>query len=365
MAADGENEVDNLAASHARAAAGQRARADADQNLLPAPRERDIHGRYIYEGAPVPVPRMFSSPLAPRGTYAIGPRQERKVLSGWGDPRSTEYGDNANTATRHNALDYYALFGEEIYAAASGTVSFVGFQSKRGSVSVAGIHVDDVREEIYDAAGTVVASTQLNNIGFGGVAIYINHTSAEFQGYKTGYFHLSNTHVREGQHVEEGQLIGNIGTTGGYYNWWHKSVPVHLHFQIEYASGGLRAIVRPTFLVPNRWPGHVDSISADLPYGLLLPNTGPAGAMAVYAGAAARLAAFNRATHLQNQGPGAVKDAQALAGTQMAQTMDLQRSAVYAARTAFTGQAPVVTAPMTFDFTQGVWLVNYLGDGEV
>ena len=87
--------------------------------------------------------------------------------------------------------------------------------------------------------------------------------------------------------------------------------------------------------------------------------------MAVYAGAAARLAAFNRATHLQNQGPGAVKDAQALAGTQMAQTMDLQRSAVYAARTAFTGQAPVVTAPMTFDFTQGVWLVNYLGDGEV
>lgn len=360
-----EQAHDEIAERIARAAAAQRARVLSDVNATPARPEFDpATKRYVYETTPIPLARLFGSPLAQRGRYATGPGAERLVSSGWGDPRSNAYDRNVNLAARHMALDFVADFGENVLAAARGKVMFVGYQGRKpiGGVSVIGVHANDAREEILDSKGVVVASTALNNIGFGGIFVEVQHLD-EFQGYKTGYFHLSNTHVAEGQVVEEGQLIGNIGGTGGYYNWFHKGT--HLHFQVEFTSGGLRALVRPTAMVPNYWPGHADSTNANQANDIIMPLSAAAGVQIATSRAAAVLTGLNRATVMQNKGTAEVKQDQSDHAGQTARNLDVQRSALYASAAAFQGQAPVVTSPMTYDFDQGVWLVNGQENGVV
>lgn len=357
-----EQPHDELAERLARAAAAQRARVISDVNAAPVRPERDSLGRYIYETAPVPIKRMFGSPLAMSGTYAKGPGGERLVSSGWGDARSTGYDKNVNTATQHHALDYVAPYGEEVYASAPGKVIFCGFQSRQGSANVKGAHVNEARKEILDVNGVVVGSKALANIGFGGIAVYIQH-SGDFQGYKTGYFHFSNTHVNLGEVVEEGQLIGNIGGTGGYYGWFVKGL--HLHYQIEFTSGGLKSIVRPTAIVPNYWPGHADSTNSSQASDIIMPLVATVGGQAAASRVANVLSSINRSTTIQNKGGKDVKQDQSNYAARMAQTMDVQRTAVYASAASFQGKPPVVTAPMTFDFENGVWLVNGQDNGAV
>ncbi len=353
---------DELSDRLARAAAAQRARTLSDANGIPARPELDSLGRYIYETAPVPVKRMFGSPLAMKGPYAKGPGSERLVSSGWGDARSTAYDRNVNTNTRHHALDFVAPYGEEIYASASGKVIFAGVQLRSGSVSVPGLTTDNAKAEIYNAKGEVVASKALGNIGFGGVCVYVQH-DADFQGYKTGYFHMSALAVEAGEKVVEGQLIGKVGGTGGYYSWYYKGY--HLHYQIEFTSGGVKAIVRPTAIVPNYWPGHQDSTNASQATDIILPFVASVGGQAAASRVANVLSSINRATTIQNKGVKDVKQDQSNYASHVAQTLDVQRTAIYATAASFQGNPPVVAAPMTFDFDNGVWLVNGTENGAV
>lgn len=86
----------------------------------------------------------------------------------------------------HNGVDLAAGSGVPIYAAAAGTVSYVGWW------------------------------------GGGGNTVIIAHGN----GAKTLYMHQSQTAASVGQAVEAGQLIGYVGTTGD-------STGPHLHFQLE------------------------------------------------------------------------------------------------------------------------------------
>jgi len=357
-----EQPHDELAERLARAAAAQRARTLSDMNAAPARLERDSLGRFIYETAPVPVKRMFSSPLAMSGTYAKGPGGERLVSSGWGDARSTGYDRNVNAATQHHALDFPAPYGEAVYASGPGKVIFCGFQTRAGRAEVKGAHVNEAREEILNDKEEVVGSKALGNIGFGGIVVYVQH-SGDFQGYKTGYFHLSNTHVNSGETVEEGQLIGNIGGTGGYYSWFRKGL--HLHYQIEFTSGGLQSVVRPTALVANYWPGHADSTNSSQATDIILPLVASVGGQAAASRVANVLSSINRSTTIQNKSGKDIKQDQSDYASRTAQTLDVQRTAMYASAASFQGKPPVVTSPMTFDFDNGVWLVNGQDDGAV
>ena len=95
--------------------------------------------------------------------------------------------------TTHTGLDVAAPMGTNIVAAAAGTVT-------RSTAQV-------------DSAG--------NYSGYGEY-IVISHGN----GIQTLYGHCSARYVSEGQYVEQGQLIGAVGSTG-------KSTGPHLHLEIR------------------------------------------------------------------------------------------------------------------------------------
>lgn len=367
---------DEIVARLERSSAAARGRASSDRNTtVPRPEKNPATGNYIYETAPVPLERLFGSPLAMKGPNAYGAEGIRRISSGWGDPRSNDYGAQANRAALHQALDYIAPYGEDVYAAADGTVTFVGFQEaskakppKSWATFLDGITTDNAKAEIYNKKGEVVGSKALNNIGFGGVAVWIDH-DGDFQGYRTEYYHLSAVHVpmtdKQGKRtkVKEGDLIGSTGGTGGYYNWFYKGY--HLHFQVAFVAGGLRALVRPTALIPNYWPNHLDSTNSNVATNIIMPALETMGLQMSAGRAANALSALNRATSLQNKTGPDFKNGHATHAEFIAQTMDVHRTAVHAASMGFQGKAPVVEAPLTFDFSNGVWSVGSVVKGPL
>lgn len=74
---------------------------------------------------------------------------------------------------------------------------------------------------VASASGTV---SRVDNAGYGsyGLWIEINHGG----GWRTRYAHLSTQKVSVGEHVSRGEVIGNVGDTGG--------VPSHLHYEQRY-----------------------------------------------------------------------------------------------------------------------------------
>ena len=86
----------------------------------------------------------------------------------------------------HDGTDFGAAEGSPVYAADSGTVSFCGVSGGYGNL------------------------------------IIINHKN----GYETYYGHLSRILVSNGQQVEKGAKIGEVGSTGN-------STGPHLHFEIR------------------------------------------------------------------------------------------------------------------------------------
>ncbi|MHB1118154.1 MAG: M23 family metallopeptidase, partial [Minisyncoccota bacterium] len=83
---------------------------------------------------------------------------------------------------------------------------------------------------IYAAAGgTVIVSRfrTLSNPWFGGYGNYviIEHPN----GTQTLYGHMSAVYVAVGAHVDKGQPIGEVGSTG-------KSTGPHLHFEVRGAK---------------------------------------------------------------------------------------------------------------------------------
>ncbi len=108
----------------------------------------------------------------------------------------------------HKGIDYAAKIGTPIYAAASGKISMKDYQKR----------------------------------GYGNV-IVIDHSD----GYSTLYAHMKRVEkgIRAGKHVEKGDVIGYVGTSG-------LSTGPHLHFEVR--KNGK----------------HLDPLNADLPTGAKL-----------------------------------------------------------------------------------------------
>jgi murein DD-endopeptidase MepM/ murein hydrolase activator NlpD len=85
--------------------------------------------------------------------------------------------------------------------------------------------------------GGKVISAGWNNGGFGNL-IVIQHCNGDV----TYYAHLHKIKVRGGQSVQQGQIIGEMGTTGS-------STGVHLHYEYRPKGGGA---IDPRKILPRR-----------------------------------------------------------------------------------------------------------------
>lgn len=125
-------------------------------------------------------------PLRP-SAYGFQFPQERIVLTSGFGPRSC-----AGCSRNHKGIDMDLGDNTPILASQSGTVEFAAMGTEGSGFS-----------------------------GYGNV-IVINHHN----GFWTLYAHLSRIHVRVGDQVHRGQVIGIIGNTGN-------STGTHLHFEIK------------------------------------------------------------------------------------------------------------------------------------
>ena len=128
----------------------------------------------------------------PQSELGFQPPQEKVILTS-----SFGYRSCPKCSKYHKGIDMDFGDNSPILAAQSGTVEFASFGTP-GS-------------------------------GFGGYGnvIVINHHN----GYWTLYAHLSKIHVKVGDYVQRGQVIGIIGNTG-------KSDGVHLHFEVKTSFKG-------------------------------------------------------------------------------------------------------------------------------
>ena len=113
---------------------------------------------------------------------AVLPRNDR-VTSGFGNGREF----NGQVTSRHTGLDLDGEVGDTVHAAARGVVELV---------------------DEFLLAGNIV---------------YLNHGD----GLVTGYFHLSDQLVAQGDTVEAGTPIGRVGATG-------RVTGPHLHWVLRY-----------------------------------------------------------------------------------------------------------------------------------
>jgi murein DD-endopeptidase MepM/ murein hydrolase activator NlpD len=139
--------------------------------------------------------RVTPTVQAPRLEISFSPPiknfRRSRITSYFGLRQDPRY----KTEEFHYGLDIKAHTGEEIFAAAPGTVSFAGRQR-----------------------------------GFGKLVV-IDHGNR----ICTVYAHLSRLTVEEGQAVERGKLIGRIGKTGN-------ATGTHLHFEIRKAGKALNPL---------------------------------------------------------------------------------------------------------------------------
>ena len=110
------------------------------------------------------------------------------VSSGYGELRSYEV---------HKAIDFAAPIGTPIYAAAAGVVRKSG-------------------------------------VGTGyGYMVHIDHK--QLGSYSSLYAHMSKRLVRTGEYVQQGQLIGYVGSTG-------RSTGPHLHYEVRKSNRKMNPI---------------------------------------------------------------------------------------------------------------------------
>lgn len=333
----------------ARAGAGQRARVGSDLNQAQVVPEYDAATKsYLYETAPTALKQLFGSPLAQKGSFARGRDGERLVTSGWGDPPPP----GAGSTSYNQAIEFAAALGETVFAAADGIVQFVGVQASAGGVPVPGVHADESAQTILGSSNVVVASSAQGNVGFGGIYVAVQH-DGDFQGYQTEYHRLSTVSVASGQAVTMGQAIGTVGGAGGASGWARQNFV--LRFQIALASGGIRALVNPTALVPNVWPGHADSTNTSEASSVLVPIIGPVGSQMAIARAANLVIALNRNTALENKGVAETKADMSAHAAKTAQNIAVESCAAQAAFNGFQDPGSVVQNPMAFNFTTGLW----------
>jgi murein DD-endopeptidase MepM/ murein hydrolase activator NlpD len=119
--------------------------------------------------------RMWEPPF-------VAPRESR-ITSGFGHGRTF----NGQVQSRHTGTDFAGAVGAPVQAPAGGVVALV--------------------DDFY----------------LGGGVIYVDHGA----GLVTGYLHLSEQLVAEGEIVEPGQTIGRVGATG-------RVTGPHLHWIVRY-----------------------------------------------------------------------------------------------------------------------------------
>ena len=154
-----------------------------------------------------PPPRDANAPPPPQGpqqqgTPALGregailPDPVTGITRGQvGDPRGNYPGRRAGP---HQGIDIHAPLGEPIISQAEGTVT---------------------RSYLSGSAA--------------GEAIVIKYDN----GYEVRYYHLSERHVREGQRVKAGEVVGLVGKTGA--GGRQLSSDPHLHYEV-FAPNGRR-----------------------------------------------------------------------------------------------------------------------------
>lgn len=116
------------------------------------------------------------------GVPQVMPADAGSISSGFGLRRDPFKG----TAAMHSGLDFRAPYGSPIRAAAGGEITFVG---RKGGY---------------------------------GRTVEVSHGS----GMVTRYAHMSRWEAKVGQHVEAGEVIGAIGSSG-------RSTGPHLHFEVR------------------------------------------------------------------------------------------------------------------------------------
>ncbi len=116
-------------------------------------------------------------------TLPLGKPVKASVSSWYGKRKDPLNGK----AAFHEGIDFRGRKGDPIYATADGKVTFAG-----------------------------------NNGGFG-KSVKINHGN----GYTTTFAHMHNYHVKKGDYVSRGQVIGLVGNSG-------RSTGSHLHYEIAY-----------------------------------------------------------------------------------------------------------------------------------
>jgi murein DD-endopeptidase MepM/ murein hydrolase activator NlpD len=127
--------------------------------------------------------RAHSTP--PMWTEPFFRPRDTRITSGFGTGRMF----NGRVASRHLGVDFAGGVGTPVHAANRGVVALV--------------------DEFF----------------LGGKVIYVDHGG----GIVTGYLHLSETWVREGDVVERGQRIGAVGATG-------RVTGPHLHWNARYGA---------------------------------------------------------------------------------------------------------------------------------
>lgn len=151
------------------------------RTILSTERVKDPVTEIVSEGTLAPQSSHYSSDTAEYDKKYIFPVQNGRLVEwGWWD--GGYYG--------HTGVDLFASYGNDVYAGASGTVTYAGW----------------------------------DNGGYGNL-VMITHPD----GYTTLYAHNSEIYVYVGQEVVQGQCIAAIGETGRAYG-------PHCHFEVRWGS---------------------------------------------------------------------------------------------------------------------------------
>ncbi len=81
-------------------------------------------------------------------------------------------------------------------------------------------------QDVFAAQSGTVITAEMGYSGGEGNNVHIDHGDINGSQIETGYMHLTDYVVTVGQHVDKGQLIGHVGTTG-------LSSGCHLHFLLH------------------------------------------------------------------------------------------------------------------------------------
>ena len=172
--------------------------------------ERYRNGEYVMPGQIIAARFVNDGKIIEGYYFNEGENEEGQIVDGYFDPNGDSlqkiflknpvsfkyissgyttgmrYVEAFNVSTGHRAIDYAAAAGTPIRAVGDGQVSSAGW----------------------------------NNSGYGN-RVTIRHNSI----YSTNYAHMSKIYVRYGQYIQQGDIIGTVGSTG-------LSTGPHLHFEM-------------------------------------------------------------------------------------------------------------------------------------